>query len=128
MPIFGFCKERFDPDLPFAHGFVVSLRLVVALDAFEIGGMEGAMHLPTVVARGTVRFQRTGIAGGGIRTVFSLLRLGFYPSEAQWLTIGADVEIVCCIVDEHRGSIIGRHVLPIRQGNRGADALGAEWP
>src|SRR5207245_447359 len=106
MPVFGLCKQRFDPDLPLAHGFVVSLRLVVALDAFEIGGMEGAMHLPTVVARGTVRFQRTGIACGGIRTVFYLFRLGFYPGETQRLTIGADVEIVCCIVDEHRWSII----------------------
>src|SRR5262249_51549514 len=40
MPVFGFSKERFNPDATLAHGFLVGWCLVVALHAFKIAGME----------------------------------------------------------------------------------------
>src|SRR5260370_31886774 len=106
MPVFGFRKEGFDPDLSFAQCLLISEGLVVAPHPFEIVGMKRAMHLPTVVTGSTLRFEWTGITGGWVPPILRLLGFVLHPRQAEWLTMGADVGIVCRIVGKPRGSII----------------------
>ena len=119
----GFGKERFDPDFSRVQGFLVGQGLLVAPHPFEIAGMEGPMHLPTLITGGTLRFEWTRITSGGIGAVLCLLRFILHPREVQGLALGADREIVRGVISELGGSIIGPLVLPVRQGNIGADVL-----
>src|SRR6266699_3875834 len=84
--------------------------------------MEGAVQLSPLFARGTLRFEGTGITGSRVCAVFHLLRLLLGTKWTEWLTLRADIHILRRIVGELGGSEKGRHVLPIRQRNRGPDA------
>ena len=64
---------------------------------------------------------RTGITGGGLCAVLHLLGLVLGPKWAQWLTVGTHVQIMLSVVGELGGAIVGREVVPVRQGDVGAD-------
>src|SRR2546425_7030408 len=85
--------------------------------------MKRAMDLSAIRTWGYIRFQRTGVASCGICLVLRLLCFVLHPREMQWLISGADVEIMCSVVGELGGSIVGPLMLPVRQGNISADAL-----
>jgi len=48
---------------------------MVSLQSFEVAGMKGAVQLPPLFTRGTLRFEGTGIAGGGVCPVFTFSAL-----------------------------------------------------
>src|SRR6266487_4377284 len=123
MPVFRFGKERFDPDFSLVQGFLVGQGLLVAPHPFEIVCVEGSVHLPTLITGGTLRFEWTRITGGCVCSVFRLFYLVLHPPEMQRLTVGADVAIVRGVIRELGGSIISRHMLPIRERDVGANAL-----
>src|SRR5438270_6661689 len=100
MPVFGFSKEGFDPDLALIHRFLVGFCLVVPLDSFEIASIEGAVQLPTVVTWCTLHLEWTGITGSGIGAVLHLLGQVFSMKRTQRLTTRTHVEIVCCVIGE----------------------------
>src|SRR5260370_34364090 len=123
MPVFGLSKERFDPDLALVESPLIGKRLGVASHSFEVASMERAMHLPIRVTRSTLGRERTSVTSRRLCSVFRLFCLVLHPREMQWLPVGADVEIVRGVIRELGGSIIRRHMLPIRQRDVGADAL-----
>src|SRR6266699_3695666 len=123
MPVFGLCKEGFDPDLALVESPLIGKRLGVASHSFEVASMERAMHLSTSVTGSTLGLEWTRITGHCLRAVFRFFCLVLHPREMQRLTVGADVEIVRGVIGELGGSIIRRHMLPIRQRDVGANAL-----
>ena len=50
MPLFGLGEERLDPDLPFAHGFLVDRGQVVGAHLLDGIGVEGPVHDLAMVA------------------------------------------------------------------------------
>src|SRR5215207_11664080 len=69
MPELRLSEERFDPDLPLVHGFLVGLGGVVCRHLVQIIGVEGAMDNPPPIAFRALRLERTGIARRGIGPV-----------------------------------------------------------
>ncbi len=86
--------------------------------------MEGSVHLPTLITGCTFSFEWTSVTGCRIGLILRLLCLLIHPSEVHRLTVGADIETMRRVVGEPGGPL----VLPVWQGNRGTDILGAEWP
>ena len=66
MPVLrlGLSKQRFDPDLPFAHRLLVRLGGVVAADPLQVGLVEAALHFEeAAVALQTITLPDAGQAG-----------------------------------------------------------------
>src|SRR5256714_330307 len=117
MPFFGLGEERFDPHFAFVHGLLIGESLVIALHTVQVIGVKRTMQLPTVVTLRTLRFDWTGIAGGWVGTILHFFRFELSPKRTQWLPLRAMIEIMSGIIPKVSGSIIGRHMLPIWQGN-----------
>ncbi len=69
MPVFAFRKQGFDPDAPFAHGFLVRQRRMVGADPLEVLLIEAASKGSSLLTCGAVLFERTGITGGRIGSI-----------------------------------------------------------
>src|SRR4051794_12756417 len=121
MPLLGFRKQWFHPDLALVHGLLVRGGLMISLDPFQVGGVKRTVELPTTFTGGTLRFAGTGITGGCTCTVFSFLLLVLSSRWEEELPLRAKIAIVFSIIRELRGPIIGRHVLPIGQGDVGSN-------
>src|SRR5260370_9255959 len=94
----SFGKERFDPNFSLVQGLLVGQGPLVAPHPFEIAGMEGPMHLPPLITRGTLRFDRTRIPSVAIGAVLCHLRCILQPREWQRVAIGGSIEIVRCVL------------------------------
>jgi hypothetical protein len=123
MPLLPFGEERFDPHLALAHCLGVGLVLVVRADPVKEGLSEVAVHNASVGAGRTLRFYRTGIAGGGSRTILHLLGARFASIRTQRLALRAHIDIARGIIAEAPGALVGGLVLPIRQRHIGVNAL-----
>src|SRR5260370_28780849 len=113
MPLLGFRKEWFDPDLALVHGLLIGGGLMVALHPFQVIRVKRTVNLPTPITGSTLCFAGTGIAGGCICTVFHFLRFFLYPRSQKGLPLRAKIAILFGIVGELGGSVEGRHVLPV---------------
>src|SRR5579863_1271290 len=122
MPVFGFGKQWLHPHFVFAHGLLISFRLMVHPDSFEVAGMERPMHLTTLITGSTLRFEWTGITRGRVGTVLCLLPRILHLREGQQLASWADIAVMLGIIGKLSGSEIGSLVFPVRQRNIGADA------
>src|SRR6266566_9684694 len=111
MPVFGLCKEGFDPDLALVQGFLVGRGLLVALDPFHIVSKKGAVDVPTTGAFGTLCFHWAGIADRRISTVLDLLCAFHAIRWTQNLALRTVIQILAGIVAKLRQSIITHVVL-----------------
>src|SRR5262245_26311129 len=100
MPVFGLGKQRLDPHLTLAHGFLVGHRLVVGAHALQIGFCEMAMHPAPMVTGRTLRLEWAGVARRGIAAILGLLRGVLDVKPTQRLSLRADVDIALGVVGE----------------------------
>jgi hypothetical protein len=118
-----FAEQRLDPHLPLPHRLLVGSGLVVGAHAVEVLDVQGPMDLAPLTAHGASRFERAGIADGGVSAVdhdaFGVL--GF-PSPKH-LAFGAAVLVVLRIVGEAGRSIERRPLVEVRQRDVGVDLL-----
>src|SRR5215467_11065002 len=69
MPVFALGKQRFHPDAALAHGFLIRLGRMIGADPLQVLLIETTSEGPPMLTRGTVLFERTGIAGGRIGSI-----------------------------------------------------------
>src|SRR5689334_20638200 len=100
MPLFAFDEAGLDPHLALAHRFGVGPRLVIPAHPLQIGLREVAMELPAVVAGCALRFEWTGIAGGGVGPVLRLLGLVLPAIRAQQLPLRTTIHVLLGVVGE----------------------------
>src|SRR5687767_14297191 len=100
VPRLGLGKERFDPHLPLAHGFLVRLGGMVATDPVKVDLIEAALDLAPLVACGAAHLQQAGVAGPswGLVDARPLGVLVF--AEGQDLTARTMIRIGAAVVGE----------------------------
>jgi hypothetical protein len=62
VPGLGLGEERFDPDLPFAHGLLVGLTRLIAADPRQIRFIEVPRHLAPLAALCALRLEGASVA------------------------------------------------------------------
>src|SRR5215217_9521016 len=121
MPLLGFGKEGLDPDLAFAHRFLVGLGQVVAAHFVEVGLIEGAVDNAAMVAARALGLDGTGIAEhrvGPIDDFFlGVLGLAAWQPLPLWAVIG----ISCRVVGELALAVERRPMVKIGQRDVGLD-------
>jgi hypothetical protein len=66
MPVFGFSKQRLNPDTAFAIRFLVGFGPMIGSDLIQDLLIHTAAKTASLLARGTLGFERAGIAIPGI--------------------------------------------------------------
>src|SRR6185312_10219351 len=123
MPVFALCKQRFDPDTPLAHGLLILLSWMICPNAIKILFIKTPFEEATLIARGTLRFERTCIACCRIRLIaFLSLRVCICVKWQDGL-MRADVNIAFRIIAKGVFSIQGGSVVKIWERNIGSDVL-----
>src|SRR5829696_5321982 len=121
MPELRLSEERFDPDLPLVHGFLVGLGGVVTPHLLHVGLVEAAPDLPPLDAVSAARLERAGMARRGRRLVdahpFRVLVL----AKRQHLAARAAVRIDAAVVDKLALAEERRALVEIGQGEERLD-------
>src|SRR5215210_4652834 len=104
VPLFRLAEQRLDPDAALAHRPLVGSRLVVAADAVQVFLVEAAGEDPSFLAVGTLRFERTGVAGAGRCWIGPRASIVVVASEAQHGAVLAGVDVLLLVVRERLGA------------------------
>src|SRR3954452_1970101 len=99
MPELGLGKQRFHPDLPLAHGFLVRLGSVVAAHALEALLGEAGADASAPWGRRAPGAERTDRAGRRWRLIDPAAGRLAMGEEAQGLPAGIVVRIGGLVVD-----------------------------
>ncbi len=122
MPRLGFSEQRFHPDLALPHGLFVWVCRVIAADAFEIVLIKTPRNHAPVVARRTLRLQRTGVTGCSIRLIdhhpLGIFRGVAWHDGPRWTAIPIRISLV----GEGLLADVGRPCVKIGQGHIRPDA------
>ena len=123
MPVLRFGKQRFDPDLSFAHRFGIGRGRVVGTDPVPICLIEVSPHAAAATRGGALATERTGSADRCGRGVNAPLRALTVGQEAQRLLAWAPVAIRGHVVDEVGLAEPPGSLPDCRQGEVGTDSL-----
>src|SRR5216683_3688155 len=123
MPLFALCKQRFDPDSPFAIRLFVGFCGLISSDPIQILLMHTAAKSPPLLAGSALGFEWTMIAVLGICPVASRAFGGLALTKMQLFACRTNVHIPLGIVLEQQRAKEFRAMVVIGQRDEGMDVL-----
>src|SRR3954469_3080985 len=100
MPLLGLGKERLNPDLTLADGFLVRLRGVICPNLLDVLGIERAMDDAASVASGALGLDRASIAGVRVGAIDGDRFCRFDPLALQRMVFRAAESVLVLLVGE----------------------------